>query len=121
MEAHVLNPDVPGTTWSDLRRDEERLRAGRRVLALLRAMAAGSPREPSIVELNEAIVQDVLAGLTSPVDASLVTALLRFDRSGAIPEDRSGAIPEALGPLDALIAELDETLYYEGRLLAAEQ
>lgn len=113
MEAHVLNPDVQGTTWSDLRRDEERLRAGRRVLALLRAMAAGSPREPSTVELNEAIVQDALAGLTSPADASLVTALLRFDRSGAIPE--------ALGPLDALIAELDETLYYEGRLLAAER
>lgn len=103
----------PETTWSDLRRDEKRLRNGRRVLALLKYMRANCTCGPSAVRLTEASIMDALVGLASAPKPALITMLLDFDLHGTIPS--SGV------PLDALIDELDEHLYYEGRLLAAER
>ena len=97
------------TTWTNLQRDEERLKTGLHVLQLLRSLEGmPAPREDSI---DEGAIADVFAGLTAdPPPPALVEALV-------VAERLKGTLPD----LKSLIKELDEALYYENCLLAAER
>jgi hypothetical protein len=102
--------------WSDLRRDEQRLQVGRRVLAILLAFDADEPIEGPAPDAAEA--RDALAGIDSfsELDDAEKDALI-----DAITSLRSTTLDGTLDGLAELTDELERTLADEARLLAAER